>query len=162
MTSDGKGFNYYQYKFDNVAPNQPIKLSASYTKTDSKPSVEKAKSGATNDLNLPLFGVFGAGLLALVAYYALSRRRAQLLPAPARQMPTSQAPARAKLPVDAGVSPQPTRPPARPAPAAGRTRAGATPSPTTPLTFFCTRCGIELVADDRFCPKCGQMARKPM
>lgn len=157
MVSDRSGFNYYQYQFDNVAATQPIKLSASYTKADDRPSIEKAKSGgtsSTNDLNLPLLGVFGAGLLALVAYYAITRRHARPLPATVRQLSS----ARVQAPPATGGG----RGPAGRSGRVAGTGGGAAVAEAATRIFFCTNCGAQIEAEDNFCPNCGQKTRKPI
>ncbi len=39
---DGEGFNNYIYNFQNIDANTPVKLNISYTRSEKKPSVEKA------------------------------------------------------------------------------------------------------------------------
>ncbi len=158
VLSDKNGFSYYQYRYDNVAPNQPIKLSASYTKSDSRPSVEKQKPGgasaSANDFNLPLLGAFGAGLMGLVAFYAIKSRQPGPVPAPAHPAAANAAVRRASPTV-------PPKPAARTG-RASRSVAGTGVLDAPARRFYCTQCGTAIQLDDNFCPKCGQKARKPV
>ncbi|MBI2907394.1 MAG: zinc ribbon domain-containing protein [Chloroflexi bacterium] len=159
--TDGRGFSYHQYQFDNVTANQPVKVSASYTKTDPKPSVEKAKPGAagTGDVNVILLGAIGIGILGLVAFYAMGKRR----PQPVRVYNRRPGPPAYSRGPDPAVN-IPQRAPAQAsrqarATARGRT-AVAPPIAREARASFCTSCGTEILADENFCPNCGQKARK--
>ena len=51
---DTEGFTNHYYKFNNIGPEQPVKLGISYTRTEVKPSVKPADNNGNPDSTNPL------------------------------------------------------------------------------------------------------------
>lgn len=139
ITSDGLGFNYYHYSFDDVAAGEVITIGASYTKTDRDPSMSgnQGQQGGAGSSAVPIvLGVIAVAVMGTVGWFALLRHR----------RPTSRATA-----------------------AAGRAgRATAVESkvhvpkgkPAGGKVSFCSNCGRKLEQIDNFCPGCGTGRKK--
>lgn len=136
VSSESQGFKYYHYYFDKVTAGQVITLNASYTKSDSQPSVSKKQPGRPESANaLVLVGVAAAALLGGVGWFAFSRRRA--------------VPQRPAVPT---LAKKPKGPSQRP-PTPGY-------KPEMGRAFFCSHCGLPLEESPNFCPRCGTKVRK--
>ncbi len=133
-STDAQGFKYYNFNFQDVAPDEVIPVTASYNKQDSNPSVNpgKTQSGQSTGSNLPLvFGVVGGVVLLVAAFFLLSRTRR-----PVRQAAVAS---RANF---------------RQKPVPGRAQAKA-PQTSGKSVSFCPYCGHDMGRDYRFCPGCG-------
>ncbi len=168
-TTDGEGFKYYHYTYNNVAQGQVISLAATYTKDDNKPSVAKKQTGAgsgtggttSGNSNTTTIIAIGAALVMAAIFGFLSIRR-KPAPAPARVAYSSAAlPTRRERRAEARLvqaqrahSPVAARPMA-PKPAQAR----ASASTVQPGATFCTQCGAKLASGAAFCHVCGAEAR---
>lgn len=166
-TSDGQGFKYYHYTYNNVTQGQVIKVSATYTKPDNTPSVKKqtssgstttASSGGSNATTMVAIGA--ALLMAGVVGFLLLRRK----PAPVHARAAySNAPvgSRRERRLEARlVQAQRLRPQTTPRPPANKPVQAQTHSPADQTSAaFCTQCGGRLASGAAFCHVCGAQAR---
>lgn len=161
--SDNNGFQYHAQTMTKVAAGTPVKVSMSYTKTDSRTSCEiigedkckpqdqqatgssSTSSSSGGGLGTPelllivLVGVIIAG--GTVWYF--TQRRPQ--PAVARAGAAGARPAAPRPRAAVPESPAEEPPP----PAGDGTAAG-----------YCTRCGEPSEPEDRFCSHCGTRLRR--
>jgi len=144
----GDGFTYYTFTRENLAPGDRFDIVLRYTKTDENLStVGTAPAAAASISQAPaptpqssvpdwvawaLIVAGAVGLLGGIGYWFYTQRKAAVT-VPSK--PIASAPPRMPAP--------------RPSP------------PRTPgaATVFCTQCGRQLAAEDRFCASCGAPRR---
>ncbi|MBI2853700.1 MAG: zinc ribbon domain-containing protein [Chloroflexi bacterium] len=174
VNTDSAGLKYYTYTFSNVAPGQVINVDASYTKSDSKPSVAKKQGSGTGTgaggINTPmLLGVVGGALVLLIIGFAVFKRKpvpATVRAAQSRRAARFEAQRQAEERRRASKREpirQTKQEQVKPVQSA-RQASGASPAPGARQTSgggqFCTRCGTRLDPNDNFCNACGQKTRR--
>jgi len=135
MNQDNQGFKYHRSRFVNVEPDKPIDVRISYVKSDSQPSVTIANEPALVRREKPIQWLPDMPLLLTT----LAGAGAMMLFA---LWFTSR---RTRQPHPALV-----RPP-------GHGTYGA-----AWRGGYCTACGAVLMAEDRFCPECGEQRYRPV
>lgn len=128
--SAGDGFKYYRYAFDDVEPGQALTIDASYSKSDTRPSVSGA-SGGGGISAVAVIVVLALAALAVTGWFLMRRHQRTSL-----------------RPVHATHS---ARKPRMTSPTPSATQATAKGAKSA----FCSQCGTPLEKDDKFCSDCG-------
>jgi hypothetical protein len=155
------GLTYHIVNRQNLAAGEKLEIDVNYAKTDTslsspqlsvtdadaapaaEPPVTATLSSPTDWLPWVLIGAGVALLFGILAYWLLSRRRAEPDPEPVTR-PAQRTPS--------GQKPLPTvsaRPAQAPMPSAAPARPAA----------FCHNCGTALKSEDKFCSQCGTPRR---
>ncbi len=150
---DQKGFKYARYSYGTVSPGQDFKLGISYVKSDPKPSVEELPQGGTAQGQagsgqggaftfspLVIFlSITASVLFALVGYIIVTARGGGRIMRPAYSHTGS------------GRSKKDT----------SRSKGkGKNTGVQMHTAKFCTNCGFQAEAGDKFCSKCGKKIKR--